>query len=144
MNLRFAKTSLCDVESSLTFRKYLRYLISHDDLIDFLSMQFDRNKFKRYVDRMRKTRNDWELIRSASNAQRILRAYIDAKNANSNFSILTKLCRRIKSINITKQSISFAKIRSFWLINCFSFWFDDFFDLTFFLIWRVCVFLFDQ
>ena len=36
---------------------------------------------------------------------RFLRAYIDAKNAYSNFSILTKICQRIKSISMRKDSI---------------------------------------
>ena len=49
-------------------------------------------------------------IRSASNARRILRAYIDAESANSSFSILIKLYRRIKSINMMKRSISSARM----------------------------------
>ena len=64
-----------------------------------------------------------------------LRTYFDAKNANSNFLILNKLYRKIKSINITKQSMPFAKIRSFWLIDCL-------FDLTSmcFLVWFIICF----
>ena len=88
-------------------------------------------------------------IRSASNARRILRAYIDAKSTNSNFSILIKFRRRIKSINMMKRSIFSAKIildqtsflfllisRSSWLIICSSFWSNVLSDSTFFLIWR--------
>ena len=36
---------------------------------------------------------------------KFLRTYIDAMNANSNFSILIKICQRIKSINMRKDSI---------------------------------------
>ena len=49
-----------------------------------------------------------------------LRTYSDAKSANSSFLILNKFCRRIKSINMTKQPMSSAKIRFSWLIDCFS------------------------
>ena len=36
---------------------------------------------------------------------KFLRIYIDTKNANSNFSILIKICQKIKSINMRKNSI---------------------------------------
>ena len=36
---------------------------------------------------------------------RMRRACIDAKNAKSNFSDLTKICQRIKSINMRKNQI---------------------------------------
>ena len=57
---------------------------------------------------------------------------------------MTKFCRRIKSINMTKRSIFSASIRSFWLtlrsfswlLICFYSWSNVFFDLTFFLIWH--------
>ena len=42
---------------------------------------------------------------NASNANRFLRAYIDAKNANSNFFDLTKICQKIKSISMRKNQI---------------------------------------
>ena len=128
MNLRFEMINSCCVELSLTFREYFKCLIQRDDFIDFLFIQFDRIEFRKCVIQMRKAKNDWDCKK---------RTYIDAKNANSSFSILTKFCRRIRSIIMMKQSISSAWIRSFWLINDFFSWFDDFFDLTntcFFLI----------
>ena len=39
---------------------------------------------------------------------RLLRAYTDAKSADSSFSILTKLCQRIRSIGMRKGQISSA------------------------------------
>ena len=35
------------------FANISKFLISHDDFVDFLFMQFDFDKFKRYVNRMR-------------------------------------------------------------------------------------------
>ena len=43
---------------------------------------------------------------SASNAGRLLRAYTDAKSADSSFSDLTKPCQRIRSISMRKGQIS--------------------------------------
>ena len=54
----FAIIDFCDIESTLTFRKFLKYFISFDDFIDFLLIQFDFDKFKKYVNRMRETKND--------------------------------------------------------------------------------------
>ena len=42
---------------------------------------------------------------SASNARHALRAYIDAKRAESSFSDLTKICQRIRSISMRKDQI---------------------------------------
>ena len=42
---------------------------------------------------------------NASNANKFLRTYIDAKNANSNFFDLIKICQKIKSINMRKNQI---------------------------------------
>ena len=127
----FAINDFCDIESTLTFRKFFKCFISFDDFIDFLFIQFEFDKFKKHVNQMKKTKNNWNWNS---------RSYIDAKNTNSNFSIMTTFCQKIKSINMMKRSIFFAKIRFFWLIKCFSFWSIVFFYLTFFLIWRICVF----
>ena len=43
--------------------------------------------------------------KNASNARHALRAYIDAKRAESSFSDLTKICQRIKSISMRKNQI---------------------------------------
>ena len=45
---------------------------------------------------------------NASNARHALRTYIDAKNAKSNFFDLTKICQKIKSINMRKNQIFFV------------------------------------
>ena len=57
---------------------------------------------------MRKTVDDREIDRkdNASNANKFLRADINAKNADSNFSDLTKICQKIESINMRKNQIS--------------------------------------
>ena len=57
-------------------------------------------------------RDDREIDKkdSASNARHALRTYIDARNANSSFSDLTKICQKIKSINMRKDQISSALI----------------------------------
>ena len=70
-------------------------------------MQFDCRKFIRYVDEMRKAENDREIDmrNDASNASKLLRAYIDAKSAKSSFSDLTKICQRIRSISMRKSQI---------------------------------------
>ena len=70
-------------------------------------MQFDDRKFIKYVDAMRKTENDREIDKknNASNANKLLRTYIDATSANSSFSDLTKFCQRIESINMRKNQI---------------------------------------
>ena len=70
-------------------------------------MRFDCRKFIKYVDAMSKAEDDREIDKknNASNANRLLRTYIDAKNANSNFSDLTKICQRIKSISMRKDQI---------------------------------------
>ena len=51
--------------------------------------------------------NDREIDKkeSASNARHALRTYIDAKNAESSFSDLTKICQRIRSISMRKDQI---------------------------------------
>ena len=43
--------------------------------------------------------------KNASNARHALRTYIDAKNAESSFSDLTKICQRIRSISMRKDQI---------------------------------------
>ena len=43
---------------------------------------------------------------SASNARHALRAYTDAKGAESSFSDLTKTCQRTRSISMRKGQIS--------------------------------------
>ena len=53
MNLRFEMINFYCVELSLTFREFLKCFIQRDDFIDFLFIQFDRNKFKKYVKRMK-------------------------------------------------------------------------------------------
>ena len=117
----FAIIDSCDIESTLTFRKFFRYFISFDDFADFLLIQFDLDRFKKYVNQMKKAKNDW-------NWNCKWRTYIDAKNANSSFSIMTKLCWKIRSINMIKRSIFLAKIRFdeymflSWFITCFFFW----------------------
>ena len=45
---------------------------------------------------------------SASNARHALRAYTDAKSAESSFSDLTKTCQRTRSISMRKGQISSA------------------------------------
>ena len=56
---------------------------------------------------MRKIENNRKIDKKndASNANKFLRTYIDAKNANSNFFDLIKICQRIKSINMRKNQI---------------------------------------
>ena len=51
--------------------------------------------------------NDREIDKknNASNARHALRTYIDAKNAKSSFSDLTKICQKIKSISMRKNQI---------------------------------------
>ena len=70
-------------------------------------MRFDCRKFIRYVDAMSKAEDDREIDKedNASNARHALRAYIDAKSAESNFSDLTKFCQRIRSISMRKDQI---------------------------------------
>ena len=59
-------------------------------------------------------REKWEmvekLIRKGMHRMRgrLLRAYIDAMSADSSFSVLTKACQRIRSINMRKNPISSA------------------------------------
>ena len=57
--------------------------------------------------RCAKTENDREIDKkdNATNASKLLRTYIDAKNANSNFFDLTKICQRIRSISMRKDQI---------------------------------------
>ena len=52
-------------------------------------------------------RNDQEIDEkdNASSASRLLRAYIDVKNANSSFFDVTKICQRIRSISMRKDQI---------------------------------------
>ena len=70
-------------------------------------MQFDCKNFIKYVDTMSKAENDRKIDEknNASSASRFLRAYIDAKSANSNFSDLTKICQKIRSISRRKNQI---------------------------------------
>ena len=70
-------------------------------------MQFDCRKSIKYVINENQTENDREIDKknSASNASKFLRTYIDAKSADSNFFDLTKICQRIRSINMRKDQI---------------------------------------
>ena len=43
---------------------------------------------------------------NASSAGRLLRAYTDAKSADSSFSDVTRTCQRIRSISMRKGQIS--------------------------------------
>ena len=56
---------------------------------------------------MSKIKNDREMNKknNTSNANRFLQTYINAKNANSNFFDLIKICQNIKSINMRKNQI---------------------------------------
>ena len=85
-------------------------------------MRFDCRKFIKYVNNVSQTKNDREIDKkdNASNASKFLRTYIDAKSANSNFSDLTKICQRIKSINMRKNqifSVFFDRVFAFFLIE---------------------------
>ena len=89
------------------FHRYLRSLISHCDLIASISMWFDCRRFRRLSTKWEK----WKMIEKSIRKEmhrmrdRLLRAYIDAMSANSSVSILTKICQRIKSISMRKDSI---------------------------------------
>ena len=85
-------------------------------------MRFDCKKFIKYVNNVNQTKDDREIDKknNASNANKFLRTYIDAKNANSNFSDLTKICQKIKSINMRKNqifSVFLDRILVFFLIE---------------------------
>ena len=75
-------------------------------------MRFDCRKFIRYVNDVGQTGDDREIDKedSASNARHALRAYIDAKSAESSFSDLTKPCQRTGPISMRKGQISPALI----------------------------------
>ena len=70
-------------------------------------MRFDCRKFIKYVDTMSKAENDREIDMkdNASSMSKLLRIYIDTKNANSSFFDLIKLCQRIRSISMRKDQI---------------------------------------
>ena len=74
------------------------------DINESISMWFDCKNFDKYVNDMKNNRKIDEK-NNASNANKFLRTYIDAKNANSNFFDLIKICQKIKSINMRKNQI---------------------------------------
>ena len=71
-------------------------------------MRFGCRMSIRYANDVGQTGDGREIDKegSASNAGRLLRAYTDAKSADSSFSDLTKPCQRIRSISMRKGQIS--------------------------------------
>ena len=96
-----------DIWIHSTSHECLRCLISHCDLIDPISMWFDCRRSRRCVMRWERREMIEKSIRKIMHRMRdrLLRTYIDAKSANSSFSILTKICQRIRSISMRKDSI---------------------------------------